>query len=294
MEKQDPAVEFAFDADDLLGEGPVWSATEQALYWVDIKYPRVRRWTPATGEQAAWSVPEEIGSMALRVQGGMVLALQHGFATLDLEDGTVTTLHDPEPDQAGNRFNDGKCDAQGRFWAGTMDEEEKVASGSLYRLDADLESQRIVEGVICSNGLGWSPDGGLMYYTDTRTHRIDVFDFDAATGDIANRRTFAEIPADHGVPDGLTVDAEGALWVACWGGWRVIRFAPDGLVDREVMMPVPQPTSCTFGGPSLSRLYVTSAKVGLDQAVLERAPKSGCIFAIDTETRGQGDHHFAG
>jgi len=232
--------------------------------------------------------------MALRVQGGMVLALQHGFATLDLEDGTVTTLHDPEPDQAGNRFNDGKCDAQGRFWAGTMDEEEKVASGSLYRLDADLESQRIVEGVICSNGLGWSPDGGLMYYTDTRTHRIDVFDFDAATGDIANRRTFAEIPADHGVPDGLTVDAEGALWVACWGGWRVIRFAPDGLVDREVMMPVPQPTSCTFGGPSLSRLYVTSAKVGLDQAVLERAPKSGCIFAIDTETRGQGDHHFAG
>ncbi len=294
MTKPDPAVELALDSADLLGEGPVWSADEGALYWVDIKHPRVRRWTPATGDRADWKVPADIGSMAIRSRGGMVLALQHGFATLDLGDGTITSLHDPEPDLHGNRFNDGKCDPQGRFWAGTMDEDENVPSGSLYRLDPDLHSHRMVQGIICSNGLGWSPDGKLMYYTDTRTHRIDVFSFESETGDIANRRTFAEVPADHGVPDGLTVDAEGMLWVACWGGWRVVRYAPDGSVNREVMMPVPQPTSCAFGGPSLNELYVTSARVGLDRSSLEQAPRSGGIFQIDTDSRGQGEYLFAG
>ena len=159
----------------------------------------MRSWKPDTGEQRVWPVPAEIGSMALRSRGGMVLALRDGFAFLDLESGEVTPLHDPEPDLHGNRFNDGKCDPQGRFWAGTMDCEEVEGLGSLYRLDHDHSCHRMVDGVICSNGLGWSPDGRTMYYTDTWTRRIDAFDFDPATGEVGNRRIFAEVPDGEGV-----------------------------------------------------------------------------------------------
>lgn len=287
-------VDVALEAGDILGEGPVWCAEEQSLYWVDIKKPAVRRWNPGTGEQREWSVPSEIGSMALRSRGGMVLALRDGFALLELDSGTVEPLHDPEPDLHGNRFNDGKCDPQGRFWAGTMDCEEKECVGSLYRLDPDLSCHRMADGIICSNGLGWSPDGRTMYYTDTWTRRIDAFDFDPARGEIGNRRVFATVPADEGGPDGLAVDAEGGVWSARWDGWRVVRHTADGAVDRVVTMPVPRPTSCAFGGPDLRDLYITSARVGLDAAALAEAPLSGSVFRVRTDVPGQGDVTFAG
>lgn len=286
--------DVALEAGDILGEGPVWSTREQSLYWVDIKKPCVRRWTPDTGEQRVWPVTAEIGSMALRSRGGMVLALRDGFALLDLESGEVAPLHDPEPGQLGNRFNDGKCDPQGRFWAGTMDCEEKDCLGSLYRLDPDHSCHRMVEGIICSNGLGWSPDGRTMYYTDTWTHRIDAFDFEPATGEVGNRRPFAEIPEGEGGPDGLAVDAEGGVWSARWDGWKVVRHAADGSVDAVVELPVPRPTSCAFGGPDLRDLYITSASTGLDLAALAQAPLSGSVFRVRTDVRGQEDHEFGG
>jgi sugar lactone lactonase YvrE len=287
-------VDVALEAGDLLGEGPAWCAGEQCLYWVDIKKPSVRSWKPETGEQRVWPVPAEFGSMALRTHGGRVLALRDGFALLDLQTGVVTPLHDPEPNLHGNRFNDGKCDPQGRFWAGTMDCEEKEGLGSLYRLDPDHTCHRTVDGIICSNGLGWSPDGRTMYYTDTWTHRIDAFDFDPATGEIANRRVFTEVPPGEGGPDGLAVDAEGGVWSARWDGWSVVRHAPDGTVDAVIEVPVPRPTSCAFGGPDLRDLYITSASVGLDQAALAAAPLSGSVFRVRTDVSGQMTHEFGG
>lgn len=287
-------VEIAVEAEDVLGEGPVWSQEEQSLYWVDILKPSVRRWTPETGEQRTWQLPAEVGSMALRERGGAVLALRTGFALLDFDTGAVTELHDPEPEATGNRFNDGKCDPAGRFWAGTMDCAEKEPLGALYRLDPDLRSHRMTEGVICSNGLGWSPDGRTMYYTDTWIHRIDAFDFDVETGRIDNRRTFVRTPSGEGHADGLTVDSEGGIWSARWDGWRVVRYAPDGSVDRTVELPVPRPTSCAFGGPRLSDLYVTSASTGLARATMDRAPLSGAVFRIEPGVTGLGDAKFAG
>ena len=287
-------VDVALEAGDLLGEGPVWCAEEQSLYWVDIKKPSVRSWKPGTGEQRVWPVQAEIGSMALRSRGGMVLALRDGFAFLDLESGEVTPLHDPEPDLPGTRFNDGKCDPQGRFWAGTMDCEEVEGLGSLYRLDHDHSCHRMVDGVICSNGLGWSPDGRTMYYTDTWTRRIDAFDFDPATGEVGNRRIFAEVPDGDGAPDGLAVDAEGGVWSARWDGWKVVRHAPDGSVDAVVETPVPRPTSCAFGGSDLRDLYVTSASVGLDHAARAAAPLSGSLFRVRTAVCGQRGPEFGG
>lgn len=287
-------VEMALEAKDILGESPVWSREEQSLYWVDILKPSVRRWSAQTDEQRVWHLPAEVGSMTLRQGGGAILALRTGFALLDFESGDVTDLHDPEPEREGNRFNDGKCDPQGRFWAGTMDCAEKEPLGSLYRLDPDHRSRRMATGIICSNGLGWSPDGHTMYYTDTWTHRIDAFNFDPVTGQIDNRRIFAETPTGEGHADGLAVDSEGGIWSARWDGWRVVRYAPDGSVDRTVTMPVPRPTSCAFGGPGLTDLYVTSASTGLDKAAMAVAPLSGAVFRIKAGVAGQADTKFAG
>ena len=288
------SVELALDAQDFLGEGPVWSPTDECLYWVDIMKPAIRRWSPTTGDEQAWTMPSEIGSMALRSKGGMIVALRTGIALLDMKSGEVTPVCDPESDIATNRFNDGKCDPQGRFWAGTMDDAAVEYSGALYRIDTDLSCHQMVTDVNCSNGIGWSPDGLTMFYTDTWTYRVDQFDFDPDTGAIANRRPFAEVPAGEGAPDGLTVDAEGGVWSARWEGGRVVRYAPDGSVDRVVNMPVNSPTSLTFGGPNLTDLYVTSAKFGQTEAQLAAAPLSGGLFRITVEVAGQEDRRFAG
>ena len=284
-------------ADDLLGEGPVWSERQGALYWVDIKRPALRRWTPGTGTGAVtdWPLPADVGSFALRTRGGAVVALRTGLHLLDLDSGALTAVCDPEEGRPENRFNDGKCDRRGRFWAGTMRDDESAPDGSLYRLDADHSCTRVLSGIICSNGLGWSPDGTTMYYTDTWTRRIDAVEFDPDTGALGARRVFArdDVPGE-GVPDGLTVDSEGGVWSAKWDGWRVVRYAPDGSVDRVVPMPVQRPTSVAFGGPDLGTLYVTSARIGLDPAALRQAPRSGGLFALDPGVRGLPEPEYAG
>lgn len=288
------SVELALDARDHLGEGPVWSPKDECLYWIDIKRPAIRRWSPSTGDQKVWMMPSDIGSMALRSQGGIILALRTGIALLNVESGEVTPVYDPEAGIATNRFNDGKCDPQGRFWAGTMDDSGVEYSGALYRVDTDLSCRQMVTEVCCSNGLGWSPDGFTMYYSDTWTYRIDQFDFDPRTGEISNRRPFAEVPPGEGAPDGLTVDAEGGLWSARWEGGRVVHYAPNGSVDQVIMMPVASPTSLAFGGPDLKDLYVTSAQFGQTPAQLAATPFSGGLFRIRVEVGGQGDPEFGG
>jgi L-arabinonolactonase len=219
-----------------VGEGPVWDDRRRLLWWVDIKSPRLFRFDPGTGENRAWPMPERIGCVALRENGGLIGAFVTGFKWIDPESGAVAPILDPEPDKPGNRFNDGKCDRRGRLFAGTMDNEEVACTGTLYRLDPDLSVHAVASDVHLSNGIGWSPDDRLMYHTDTLRHVIWVYDFDRETGEIDDRRAFAEVPEDTGSPDGLCVDAEGGVWSAHWGGWRLTRYRPrraDRAGDRD-------------------------------------------------------------
>jgi sugar lactone lactonase YvrE len=277
-----------------VGEGPVWDDRALVLWWVDIKTPRLFRFDPASGENRAWPMPERIGCVIPREAGGLVGAFKTGFKWIDPKTGTVTPITDPEPDRPGNRFNDGKCDRFGRLFAGTMDDAEVESTGTLYRLDPDLRVHVVRRGVQLSNGLDWSPDDRLMYYTDSPRRLIWVYDYDRDRGVLANERVFARIPDDAGVPDGLCVDAEGFVWSAHWGGSRITRYAPDGGIDRVLEMPVPQPSSCTFGGPGLATLYVTSAAIGMTEADFAKAPHGGGLFAVEVGVRGQPVSRFAG
>jgi L-arabinonolactonase len=277
-----------------VGEGPVWDDRAGMLWWVDIKGQRLFRFDPASGENRAWAMPERIGCAILREGGGLIGAFKSGFKWIDPESGAVSPIVDPEPDRPGNRFNDGKCDRFGRLFAGTMDDAEVACTGTLYRLDPDLSVHVVRRDVHLSNGLDWSPDGRAMYYTDSPRRLIFVYDYDLHRGSIANERVFARIPEDAGVPDGLCADAEGFVWSAHWGGWRVTRYAPDGRIDRVLEMSVPRPSSCTFGGPDLATLYVTSAAIGMTEADLAKAPESGGLFAVEVGVRGQPVARFAG
>ena len=284
--------QLAYQIRNILGEGPVWDPPSQSLYWVDIYAPVLQCWHPASGAYRQWAMPSDIGSFALREQGGAVLGLRTGFAFLDFESGAVTPLVDPEADLPYTRFNDGKCDRRGRFWAGTMDEESNTR-GALYCLNPQGGCRQIKPGIGISNGLGWSPDNTVMYYTDSIKRTIWAYDFDLATGTISNERIFAQTPEAY-VPDGLTVDAEGYVWSAKWDGWKVVRYAPDGRVDLEVQLPVQRPTSCNFGGPAMNQLYITSASVDLTEAELAGQPLAGSVFVLATEVRGLPEPHFTG
>lgn len=277
-----------------LGEGPHWSTRDKALYWVDILAPAVHRLDVATGENVTRRMSLPVGAVACRSRGGLVAATQHGFQALDFETGTLTPITDPEADVPENRFNDGKCDRAGRFWAGTMRLDASAPSGALYRLNADGSAKRMDSGFHVSNGLGWSLDGKLMYFTESKSRRIHVYDCDPASGEIANRRQFVQVPETAGVPDGLTVDAQGYVWSANWDGWCVTRYDPQGKVERVINLPVPRPTSCVFGGAGLNILYITSARIRLSAQRLTEAPLSGSVFALDAGVRGVPEPMFAG
>jgi sugar lactone lactonase YvrE len=278
----------------LVGEGPVWDDRRQALWWIDVKDPRLFRYDPASGENLELNMPERIGCIALRAGGGLIGAFVTGFKWIDPETGAVTPIVDPEPDRPGNRFNDGKCDRRGRLFAGTMHNAEIECTGTLYRLDPDLSVQVMCTGVHLSNGLGWSPDDRVLYYTDSLRRTIWAYDYDLEIGAMANRRTFARVPEEAGVPDGLCVDADGYVWSAHWGGWRLTRYAPDGRVERVVKMPVPQPSCPAFGGPDLDVLYVSSAAIEMTPADFAKAPDAGGLFALDVGVRGLPGNRFTG
>ncbi len=280
-------------ADAILGEGPLWVPSQEALYWVDVKKPAVHRIIPANGALETWPMPEQIGCIVLRRKGGFVAGFESGLSFLDLDLGRIESFANPEPDRPENRFNDGKCDARGRFWAGTMDDSETAATGCLYRVDPDLSWHRMDTGYVVSNGPAFSPDGKTIYHTNSLDRTIYAFDL-SHDGSIGRKREFLRFGQGDGYPDGMTTDAGGFLWVAHWGGWRVTRFTPDGAVDRIVELPVAQVTCCTFGGPDLQTLYITSASIGLSPKEKRNQPLAGGLFKADVGITGLPACEFAG
>lgn len=287
-------VELLLDAKSVLGEGALWHAKTQTLYWVDILESLLHIYDPATGRDRAINVGEHVGTVVVRKSGGVMLALKRGFASLDLKTEKVTLIADPEK-RADNRFNDGKCDPAGRFWAGTLSYKDTPESGALYRLDKDLTVHRMVEKISCSNGIVWSSDNKTMYYIDSFTMRVDAFDFDVETGNVSNRRTVITAEKGMGFPDGMAIDAEDKLWVAHWDGSSVRRWDPKtGKLLRTIDIPATRVTSCAFGGPKLDKLYVTSATTGLDEATRKRFPTAGGLFLVDPGVTGVLSPEFAG
>ena len=281
-------------ANALLGEGPLWDPQERVLYWVDIKGREIHRFDPASGRDERWTAAEPVGSLAVRAGGGLVVALRSGFHFFDPATGRTTPIVNPEPERTENRFNDGKTDRQGRFWAGSMHDPETKPTGSLYRLDGDLSCRRLIEGLVCPNALCWSPDSRTMYHADTGYRTVWAWDFDPERGDIANRRMFVEVPASDGAPDGATVDAEGFVWLAHWDGWRLTRFDPTGRAERVIRLPVQRPTCPAFGGPDLDLLYVTSASINLSPEERARQPLAGGVLALHPGVRGLPEARFLG
>jgi sugar lactone lactonase YvrE len=288
----DSTVTCVADVEAVLGEGPIWVAREAALYWLDIKGRKIFRLSEA-GELDQWPTPFRVGSIAPRANGGFIAGTDQGIAEIDLSSGRLQILFNPEEELASNRFNDGKVDRSGRFWAGTMDDEERRASGALYRFMEDLSWVAVDAGYKVTNGPAFSPDGKRMYHNDSARQVTYVFDTDEA-GNAANRRTFLQFGEGDGYPDGMTVDAEGCLWIAFWDGGCVRRYSADGELLRTVEMPVSRPTSCAFGGSGLDRLYVTSARIGLDETALGMQPNAGGLFLVTPGVQGIADVPFGG
>jgi sugar lactone lactonase YvrE len=282
------------DCRNVLGEGALWCPREGVLWWIDISSPSLWRLDPRADRVDHWPLPKPPGSFALRSSGGFLFAFRSGFATLDQPGGGLDWIDVPGLALGDERFNDGKVDRAGRFWTGTLDRRLGAAIGRLYRVEPGLRVTAMDRGFTISNGIGWSPDDRTMYFTDTPTRRIYRYDFDVATGAIAKRRVFVEAEPGHGGPDGMTVDAEGCVWSAQFDRWCIHRYAPDGRLDRIVRMPVQRPTTCTFGGPDLATLYVTSARMDLAADALAAQPQAGGVFALGVGVRGLPEPRFAG
>jgi sugar lactone lactonase YvrE len=289
------SADLVLDAQATLGEGAIWDADREALYWVDIVGCQVHVYDPATGQDRVIDVGQYVGTVVPRRSGGLMLALHRGFASLDLETGQVKMVADPEQRLPGNRFNDGKCDPAGRFWAGTLALDGTPEVAALYRLDPDTSVHRMLDGVTCSNGIVWTLDNKTMYYIDTGLRRVDAFDYDHETGEISGRRTAFEVPAEMGYPDGSTLDSEGMLWVALWQGSAVSRWNPEtGELLQVVYVPAPNVTSCALGGSHLDRLYITTARNGMSEEALADYPLAGGLFCADVGVTGLPAVGFAG
>jgi xylono-1,5-lactonase len=286
--------ECIWDAHALLGEGPLWSIKEQALYWVDILSHRLHRYSPAEGRRS-WQFEQEISTVSERAEvDGLIITLRHGFAAFNPSTEELQHLAQLETHIPGNRFNDGKCDKLGRFWAGTMDFDGKQATGSLYRLLPDLSFERIDTEYIVTNGPTWSADHRTLYHNDSVNGRVYAFDFDLESGRVSNKRLFLQFSDEDGSPDGMTTDAEGCLWIAHWGASKVTRHDESGAVLQTIALPCSQVTSCAFGGPELKTLYITSAANGLSPEQLVREPHAGGLFAIDLDIAGLPANTFRG
>ena len=286
--------QVAFDGGIECGESPVWVPEEKAIYFTDIPGKTMNRFVPETGEHTSWEMPEELCSFAFREKGGFIAALRSGFAFLDLDTGAVDYIAKPENKKPDNRLNDGRCDRQGRFWAGSMNEPRSHFDGVLYRIESDQTCRPMADNVMVSNGLAWSPDSETMYWSDSRNSKVFAFDFDPITGDVENRRLFFETTLEQGRPDGATVDAEGFYWSACFMGGRVLRIAPDGTLDREILMPVRDITMVCFGGDDLDTLYITTSYEALSESEREATPLAGAIFVADPGVRGLLEPRYTG
>jgi sugar lactone lactonase YvrE len=287
-------VDLALDVCAELGEGPVWDDRRERLLFVDIMRGHVHEFDPATGRDRVIEVGQPVGALALAERGDWIVAAKDGFHRLDPDSGRVSLLASVEADSKETRMNDGAVDPAGRFWAGTMGMDSVSERGTLYRLDPDGSVHAMLAPVSISNGIDWSPDARLMYYVDTMTGRIDVFDFDLAAGAISNRRPFVSVPESEGWPDGLVVDAEGGVWLALWEGGGVRRYTPDGRLDRRIDLPVSLVTKPAFGGPALQDLYITSAWIELDPAGRAEEPAAGGLFRTRPGVGGTPARRFAG
>lgn len=295
MEQIQPSAELIWDGRATLGEGPSWDHRRSLLLWVDIEEKQVHYFNPTEGSNRTIQLDQMVGAAVPRTQGGLVLAMEHGLHTLDLETERLTKLIHPEEGMEGNRFNDGKCDEAGRFWVGTMNMRDDQPTGALYCLETDGTLRKEVEGVTISNGLGWSPDGQIMYYIDTATKRVVAYDYSPADGKISNRRTVVSIPEDEGFPDGMTVDEEGMLWVAHWEGWQVSRWNPQtGEKIGSVRLPVARVSCCAFGGEHYDELYITTARTGLTEEQLAEQPHAGGLFRIKPGVKGRPTFFYGG
>jgi sugar lactone lactonase YvrE len=275
-----------------LAESPVWDARRRSLLWVDIEAGQVHRYRPDTGGDDAIAVGVPVGAVALRRGGGLILAAGRGFALLDEPAGALQWRWAAA---RGDRMNDGKCDPAGRFLAGTLSRAQTPGAAALYRLDPGGRVSTLIEDVTLSNGMGWSPDGACFYFADTHLERVDVMDYDAVTGAVADRRPFADLRDVPGRPDGLTVDADGGVWIAMARAGAVRRYAPDGRLDHVLELPVPKVTSVTFGGPDLADLYVTTSRDGMTAADLADYPQSGAVFWVEAAgVRGLPAAEYAG
>ena len=281
-------------ADDLIGEGPAWDAARDSLLWTDIAGRRIHRLDPASGKTWTRSLEQMAGSVLPRASGGLALCLQDGVYLTDSDEGEPRLLVSVESEDETTRLNDVKTDRAGRLWGGTMALDARPDAGAFYRITAAGEVTTIARPVTISNGIEWSPDGSLMYFIDTATQRMDVFDFELEAGTALGRRPFIEFDEAFGSPDGMTIDAEGCLWVAFYDGWAVRRFTPSGVIERTVELPAARITSCAFGGPDLTHLYVTSARDGLSEAQLAEQPQAGGLFVIEPAVAGLPITPFAG
>lgn len=287
--------ELVLDSQATLGEGPIWSAREQCLYWVDIEAGRLHTFDPHVQVDRVAELGEMIGTVVPRRSGGVMLAMHHGFAAYDPHTATLTRWSDPEAHLPRNRFNDGKCDPAGRFWAGTLSLDRQPNAASLYCLEADGRVRTMLQGVTNSNGIAWSLDSTAMYYIDTPTLRVMQFDYDLVSGQIENPRTAITIPTGDGKPDGMTIDADGMLWIALWGGGCVGRWNPrTGECLACLDVPARQVTACAFGGPDLTDLYITTARIGLSEADVAAQPLAGGLFRARPGVAGVTAFEFAG
>jgi len=291
-----PAPDCVLRSEATCGESPMWSTRESVLYWTDNVEHRIHRFDPAGGRDETFELDDDVMDIVVRRDGGLLVVTAKSFAWLEPGSGGLRPFATVEEDRPDNRFNDGKVDRHGRYWAGSMDGKDwGRPSGALYRLEPGAEPLLVRDGVVCANGLGWSPDEGTFYLGESFRNAIFAYDFDAEAGTISNRRVFAEVGEPGGAfPDGLTVDAQGGVWSAHNGGGRVVRYDPDGKPTHVVRLPVPHPTSCIFGGADLSTLYITTARQGMDDDQLSRFPLSGSVFAIAPGIPGMPEPTYRG
>jgi len=286
-------LDLVLDARARLGEGPAWDARSKTLWWVDILGRTIHAFSPLDGSDRSLDPGGMPGCVVPAADGRLVAAVDRTLVRLDPHNGARSVLTQVEPESPGNRFNDGKCDPSGRLLAGTMDMSERAASGALYSFTLEDGLRTLLTGVRISNGLAWSPDNGTLYYIDTPTRQVRAFDYDLAGGQIANPRTVITIPEDLGWPDGMTIDSQGNLWIAMWGGAQLTVWDPGtGRLLQRFPVPAPHVTSCAFAGPDLRDLYITTARQGLDEAQLAAHPLSGGLFRLRPGVAGLPAHHF--
>jgi len=283
------------DAHTTLGEGSVWHPTDHKLWWVDIEKGLLQVYDPETGENVQYEMGKRIGTVVPATDGTAIVALEDGIYSYDFAAKTLTFMARPENHREGIRFNDGKCDPAGRFWAGTMAMDNGgPCRAFLYRFDPDGTVHTMLDSITVSNGICWSGDKKKMYYNDTPTHEIKEYNYDQATGDITFSRVAVRIPGEEGAPDGMTIDAQGNLWVALWGGSAVCCYDPrTGEKLAKVSVPAPNVTSCAFGGKDMKTLYITTASTGMDEETLQKYPQAGGIFSVGTDTKGVDAFFFS-